>query len=176
MRVLCGHKGACNDDPAFSRAAYSVELPRHLFDWLFNSVNGYRAWYFRSAHDGLRNNARLIRALTPTLLDSAKIDTSFAGHSLDALTAKVWLAERGNEVSRECPGCEGEWSPPQDDTPELLNGRWDLSTDPRAKCGRKAPYLTKLRIFGGFLNANGDEWVAARKRHRSREIQNYGWS
>jgi hypothetical protein len=176
MRVLCGHLDPCKDDRAYSRAAYSIEMPRPLFDWLFNSKNGYRAWYFRSGYDGLRNNARLIRAITPALVDTATVDGSFARDSLDALTAKAWLAERGNEVCRECAGCDGEWSPPQDDTPEIRNGRWELSTDPRSKCGRKAPYLAKLRIFGGFLNSNSDEWVAERKRHRSRDIEEHGWS
>ena len=131
--------------------------------------------FFCSPFDGLRNNARLIRAIAPVLIETTdgKVDGSFARQSLDSLTAKVWLAENGNKVCRECPGCEGEWSSPQDDEPELRNGRWELCADKR---GRKAPYLTKLRVFGGFLNANRDEWVAARKRRHSHEIHDFGWS
>lgn len=178
MSILCGHVDRCQDNKPYSRIVFSIQVSRPLFDWIFNSANGYRAWFFRSPYDGLRNNARMIRILEPKLLESlsSEQDIELARDSLNSLSAKVWLAERGNEVCTECPECEGEWSSPQDDTPEILNRRWEVSPKTSAKSGRKAPYLTKLRVFGAFLNNHRDEWISERKRHRAKQIHDFGWS
>jgi hypothetical protein len=178
MSILCGHVDQCQDNNPYSRIVFSIQVSRPLFDWIFNSANGYRAWFFRSPYDGLRNNARMIRILEPKLLESlgSEQDIELARDSLNSLSAKVWLAERGNEVCMECPECAGEWSSPQDDTPEILNRRWEVSLKTSAKSGRKAPYLTKLRVFGAFLNNHRDEWISERKRHRAKQIHDFGWS
>lgn len=178
MAILCGHVDPCKDNTPYSRIVFSIQIPHPLFDWVFNSVNGYRAWFFRSPFDGLRNNARMMQMLEPVLLKSltSQKDKKLAQDSLNALSAKVWLAEKGSEVCEECPGCAGEWSSSSDDAPEILNRRWDVSSETNAKSGRKAPYLTKLRIFGAFLNDHCDEWISERKRHRAEQIHDFGWS
>ena len=116
--------------------------------------------------------------LEPKLLASlnGQSNLGFARDSLNSLSAKVWLAENGNEVCRNCAGCQGEWSSPRDDTAEILNRRWDESSEADAKSGRKAPYLTKLRIYGAFLSDQRDEWISKRKRHRATPIHKFGWS
>jgi len=99
----------------------------------------------------------------------------FAEESLKACSAKVWLAERGKEMG-DCTHCSGEWSTPQDDVAEILNDRWEKDTNVNARYGRKAPYLTKIRIFGAFLNDLYDEFIPTKKRFRANEIHKVGWS
>lgn len=178
MEILCGHIDPCKDNAEYKRIVFSIRIDKDLFDWIFNSVNGYRAWYFRSLYEGLRKNAQMIQMLEPKLLRFLNCQDYriFAQDSLNSLSAKVWLAENGNEVCTNCMGCRGEWSPPLDDSAEILNGHWETSPKTNAKRGRKAPYLKKLRIYGAFLNECGDEWISKRKRHRASEIQKYGWS
>jgi len=178
MNILCAHIDPSKDNPPFSRAVFSIRVSDQLFDWVFNSVNGFRAWFFRSPYDGLRQNARMIGELAPVLLESMKSTTErhLARDSLNSLSAKVWLAECGNEVCQDCAGCKGEWEPPKDDKPEILNGRWNLSREANAKYGQKAPRFTKLRVYGGFLNEQRDEWIPMRKRHRAQQIRDLGWS
>jgi hypothetical protein len=59
---------------------------------------------------------------------------------------------------------------------EIVNGRWECAASANAVRGRKAPFLTKIKIFGAFLNERHDEFISWRKRHRAREIYESGWS
>ena len=60
---------------------------------------------------------------------------------------------------------------------DILNGRWEHVRDRSyAQYGRKAPYLTKIRLSGGFINRDGHEWVSDKKRYRPQEIHEIGWS
>jgi hypothetical protein len=95
-----------------------------FFDLFFNSFNGYRGWYFRSPAEGLKVNAQLLRLLAPRLTElhtDEDMPMSLASMSLLASSAKCWLAEVGRG---RCPKCEGDWSIPIDDSPDILNGRW----------------------------------------------------
>jgi hypothetical protein len=76
----------------------------------------------------------------------------------------VWLAEAGVKL---CEGCDGEWTHPQSDAAEIRNDRWESASDVR---GRKAPLLSKIKIFGAFLNERHDEFTSWRKRYRAWEI------
>jgi hypothetical protein len=132
---------------------------------------GYRAAYYRSPFEGLAANQRALEVLLPMLLTAGESERSALGRafieeSLTIPSAKMWLAEKGKEVVRDCPGCTGEWSAPRDDEldPELLNGRWELREELPARWGSKAPYLTKLRILGAFLDSNHNEFIPAVKR------------
>ena len=174
MTVLCGHEQQCDDDRRFFRAVYCVQVPEELFDLFFNSANGYRASYYRSPYSGVEMNAAFIRSLGPALIASGvlgKVSHVDAHDSLASLSAKAWLAEKSLQL---CHKCLGEWSPPQDGIPEIENGRWEHAPPPRY--GSKAPYLTKIRVMGAFLNDNGDEFVPKRKRDRANRIHNEGWS
>lgn len=182
MRPLCWHSVPSVDMTiGFSRVTFCIHVGQPLFDLFFNSEQGYRASYFRNPDDGLRDNASFIASVSPVLIawgranGDASPDSFWrkAEEGLRRSSAKVWLAERGQQL---CARCQGEWTDPQDDTAEILNGRWERRDNPNARRGRKAPYLTKLRIFGAFLKANGDEFIAARKRLRAQQISSDGWS
>lgn len=178
MQILCGHKDPCKDNAAFSRRVYTIQISRELFDLVFNSAWGLRASFYRSAYDGLKDTARLISEAAPLLLQAQTIegDAEEARQSLSSPTAKVWLAECGNEPCRDCGGCKGEWTPSQDESAEIFNQRWESSTDPKARDGRKAPYFTKLRIYGAFLDSSHNEFTPERKRYRAMQLRDYGWS
>ena len=158
------------------RLVACLVIERPLFDLFFNSYNGYRGWYYRSPADDLRMNAQLLQVLAPHLADFQAhddISNDWALKSLLASSAKCWLAESGLQF---CPKCEGDWSRPKDDLPEILNGRWEIALTQNSRCGRKAPQLEKLRVMGGFIDQAGKQHIVERKINRAQEIHDVGWS
>lgn len=183
LTVLCCHISQVAGT-GFRRPVYSVAVNRDLFDQFFNSATGYRAEYFRSPWAGLRANTTFMRAVSPALLGSGPsealgLHVDFIRESLATPSAKVWLAENGKEVDPSCPGCQGEWSTASVGNPrvaEIRNNRWDVAQGVKSEWGRKAPYLTKLRIMGAFLDGQLNEFVPFDKRFRADEIHQFGWS
>jgi hypothetical protein len=112
---------------------------------------------------------RLIASDSPG--DRASLGSAFIEASLRSGSAKAWLTEQ-NEF---CTLCAGEF-PPKSDDGEILNGRWELDTSPQSRDGRRAPYLTKIKIMGASLNDGYDEFIPVRKRRRQWEIHACGWS
>ena len=198
MKVLCGHpdkRGAALlpdqdssaisgfDDPFpplneldFWRIVFTVRVPCTVFDWFFNSAHGYRASYFPSPEDGLRNNRILLETVLEKLLTSGQPVTAdpkareFATESLTSGSAKAWLTEFGKQF---CDKCAGECGHAQDDVPEIENGRWELV---KTRDGRKAPNGTKIQFKGAFLDGKRNELIPADKRHRAEDIFQYGWT
>lgn len=176
MRPQCTHVDPCDEAAGLRRIVCCISIGRDIFDLFFNSQNGYRGSYFHSPEEGMLVNSHLLNLLAPRL-------ASFKAHqdmtprmieqSLRAPSAKCWLAEVGKGF---CPTCAGEWTAPQDDTPEILNGRWEEGTTTNSRYGRKAPVQKQLRVIGAFVNEAGDEYVAPRKRARAQQIHDYGWS
>lgn len=183
MNVLCCHRSAIKGSN-FCRVAYCVELHKPLFDQFFNSEQGYRAAYFRSPWHGLSTNATFMAAVSPSLISNTLsgtcgLSSEFIRESLRTPSAKVWLAEHGKEVERNCAACRGEWSTGSAGdpaTPEISNDRWELAKSVKGSWGSKAPYLTKLRIMGAFLDERHNEFVPCDKRFRAEEIHAFGWS
>jgi hypothetical protein len=176
--VLCCHRQECDDDRDFSRAVCSLTIPQSLFDLFFNSVHGYRGSYYASPFVGIEANHNFICRLLPLIvsltdINSDGLTSAFAKESLTSLSAKVWLAEVGLGL---CRHCEGEWSPPADEAAEILNGRWNIEPSIYGRWGRKAPYYSKLRLIGGFLNARYDEYIPACKRRRAQTLHWSGWA
>lgn len=176
--VLCCHRQNCDDVPGFSRAVFNLRTSQRTFDLFFNSEHGYRGSYYLSPHEGLAANKTIIKQLSPLLLSWAEqhepmFDQVFTAESLSSLSAKMWLTEYGSHL---CAQCVSEWGNPTDNTAEILNDRWELADTPNARRGRKAPFLSKIRVSGAFLNERNDEIVPARKRHRATDINAGGWS
>jgi hypothetical protein len=178
MQHLCCHSQTCDENNAFVRIVYCLRISVDTFDLFYNSPNGYRGAYFRSPFEGLIANANLLRGLFPRIAAlserrASADDQAFVCESLSSTTAKVWLAEHGMGI---CEACEGEWGNPSDDAAEILNGRWDVEDSAFARRGRKAPRLTKVRVFGAFLDSRHNELVPNRKRYRANQIHQWGWS
>ena len=177
MEVLCCHSDTA-EISGFERVIYCIRVSQPSFDLLFNSGKGYRAAYYLSPHEGLQANDYIIRSLLSGLIasshtTSAEKENNFITESLSSPSAKVCLAEPQPGI---CANCNGEWVTPHDEAAEILNDRWELGESIYAKWGRKAPFLTKIRVIGAFLNAKHDEFVPERKRHRARHIYESGWA
>jgi len=179
MKILCAYEDPCKDQGGFIRVIYCIEISNPLFDFFFNSSCGYRSFYYISEYQGLEANRYLIDNLMSDLLKfNSPLEKDFAKESLKSDSAKVWLTEIPKEGETDhCELCSGEWTFATNREAEILNNRWEKDGDNDLSIwGRKAPYLTKLKIFGAFLNANGDEFIPSRKKHRSLDIHDYGWS
>jgi hypothetical protein len=173
--ILCGHSKEAHDYPGCFRIETCIQIDRPMFDCFFNSVSGYRAAYYRSPADGLRANEAIIRALAPRLLEVPELQQCLhvdPERSLAARSAKVWLAEPEKHL---CEKCRGDWNG-QGGPAEIENDRWEFSTIGNAVYGRTAPYLQKLRVFGGFLDFGGREVIPEGKVTRAEQISVCGWS
>lgn len=177
--IACFHREARGDDPSYLRADFCIVVATGLFDLVFNAQTGYRGAYFESPEVGLRTNRALIDGLAQTLLRWAAEyypgeDQNWIAESLSLASAKLWLAE---EPLCRCSKCKGEWSnKPDASALQIENDRWELAKHTHAEWGRQAPELTKLRIFGAFVNTEHREWVAPHKTDRARQIWEHGWS
>jgi hypothetical protein len=177
MEVLCCDVDPCGDADGFERVVYCIKVCPTLFDLFFNSKTGYRASYYHSPYYGLRANDYFIQALLPALVATDQTTgvktVQFIKESLTSPSAKVWLAEPQRGL---CSRCNGEWKEPKDGTAEILNDRWEHGDSSNARRGRKAPFFTKIRVLGAFMNARYDEFVPERKRHRAKDIHERGWA
>ena len=176
MGLRCCHWEARQDDNAYGRAVFCGVVASDMFDWFFNAATGYRGAFFESPDVGGRENRSIVDGLSSLLIAWAA-PHGYSGEvqrmqvSLAKPSAKVWLAE----YPGLCTLCSGEWNSSY--TPELReNSRWENSTHLHARWGTQAPQFTKIRVFGGFINAAHDDWLASHKAERASHIWEHGWS
>lgn len=174
---LCFHTEPKDGDPSYRRAVFCFVLTKTLFDLFFNAQTGYRGAYFDSPDSGLRVNRSIIDELSPILLQWGTTQApgerrAWIAESLSLSSAKIWLAEDPGLCSK----CRGEWSQSYKSPLTIVNGRWEIAEHTHAEWGRQAPELTKLRVFGGFVNTEHQEWVASHKTIRGLHIWKHGWS
>jgi hypothetical protein len=148
-----------------------------LFDWFFNATTGYRGAFFESASAGTQANRAFVDHLAPFLADWAigqqlDPDRQWVLASLAKSSAKAWLAE----YPGLCTMCAGEWSSSYGAELHIENSRWERSAHVHSAWGRQAPLLSKIRIFGGFVDAQQKEWLASHKTERAEHIWEHGWS
>lgn len=177
LRLECFHREERQDDSAYKRAVFCGRVRPQLFDWFFNASTGYRGAFFKSADEGTQANRALLDRLTMFLTDWAIAsqhdpDRQWVLASLTKPSAKAWLAE----YPGHCAKCAGEWSPSYNAELQIENARWEWSSHVHAAWGRQAPWFSKIRIFGGFIDAQGSEWLAPHKEGRATHIWEHGWS
>lgn len=175
MEILCCHYQVCDDHRDFGRVIYCLRVSEDLFDLFFNSPYGYRGAYFRSVTDGIAANQAFMEIIAPRLIPKTehgalREEKDWLRESLTSYSSKVWLAENSLGL---CPHCDGEWAASADNSPEMLNGRWD-KVGP--SYGRKAPRLTKIRVFGAFFDDRKNEFIPSSKRKRPWDIHSCGWA
>jgi hypothetical protein len=173
--LLCTHEGRCTDNVNYYRVEACLAVSPDTFDIFFNGRTGYRGLYFDSADAGGAANHSLIAALAGKQLDDSALRC--VGHidgrrSLAGDSAKVWLAEVGKG---RCDSCRGEWRS-HSGPPDISNDRWEHSELPNAQYGRTAPKLSRIRLFGAFIDSRGSEWVPPSKVNRAAHIHLCGWS
>lgn len=183
LEVLCCHKSQIQGTD-YKRPVYTIQIAETLFDQFFNASYGYRAAFYRSPGAGMDANHLFLNAIAAQLLKAranvgVDMRAELIEQSLATPSAKAWLAEAGKEPARDCPACKGEWSTSNCGAAELAevqNGRWELAAGIKAEWGRKAPFLTKLRVMGAFLDNRYNELVPHDKRARAQDIHSFGWS
>jgi hypothetical protein len=178
MNVVCFHRDTKQRDNSYARAAFCADVGPTLFDAFFNAATGYRGAYFESPENGLAANRLLINALSPALTawalsNCVNTNKEWLIESLSLPTAKAWLAE---DTVALCANCAGGWSASYVSDLRIANGRWEQSGHAHAAWGRQAPGLTKIRVFGGFVNGDHQEWIADHKRERAHQIWEHGWT
>lgn len=175
--IACYHRDQGQSDSSYARAVFCGVVEPNLFDWFFNAQTGYRGAYFQSPEAGIAFNRNLIDASIPALTTWAASRygadaAAWSLKSLSASSAKAWLAEHPGL----CAQCAGEWSSSHAADLSIQNGRWEQADHTHSEWGRQAPIFTKIRIFGGLINADGKEWIAPHKLTRSADISANGWT
>jgi hypothetical protein len=172
--VVCVHEKEACDALGFFRLEACLTVHPNTFDLFFNAENGYRGQYFISPHHGILGNRALIDAVAPAVLAGPGTDQFRHVRpegSIGQFSAKAWLGEPGKH---SCAKCTGDWS--GDGGKDIANGIWENSILPNSTYGCTAPYLGKIRVFGGFINSNGDEFLSPDKWKRAQHIAECGWS
>ncbi|AZC63263.1 hypothetical protein PCL1391_2545 [Pseudomonas chlororaphis subsp. piscium] len=177
LKLKCFHREPCQDDAAYMRAVFCGSVSHELFDWFFNASTGYRGAFFESPDAGSRANRRLVEQLADFLTEwviahGLYPDRQWVLASLAKPSAKAWLAEHPGI----CDQCKGEWNTSYISGLQIENARWELSSHVHSAWGRQAPQLSKIRIFGGFIDAQQKEWLASHKTERDKDIWEHGWS
>lgn len=176
LKLECFHREPAGNRE-YKRAVFCGSVGPQLFDWFFNASTGYRGSYFKSASEGVEANRVLINQLTPFLVEwvvaqQLDPDRQWVLSSLAQPSAKAWLAEHPGL----CAKCGGEWHASSSAELQIENSRWECSAHTLSAWGRQAPQLSKIRIFGGFIDFQHHEWLAHNKTRRATDIWEYGWS
>jgi hypothetical protein len=177
LKLECFHREPRQDNHAYERAVFCGSVSLQLFDWFFNASTGYRGAFFDSVSAGTQANRALVDNLTPFLAEWAIAeqldpDRQWVLASLAKPSAKAWLAE----FPGLCDKCAGEWSPSYSAEVQIENSRWECSTHVHSAWGRQAPQLSKIRVFGGFIDLQQNEWLASHKAERAKHIWEHGWT
>lgn len=177
LDLKCFHREPRYDDDTYKRAVFCGTVDYGLFDWFFNASTGYRGAYFRSPSAGNQANRALVDQLAPFLVgwiaaNQLDSDPQWVLSSLAKPSAKLWLAE----YPGLCANCKGEWSLSYHAELQIENTRWECSSHVHSAWGRQAPQLSKVRVFGGFIDAQQNEWLASHKSDRANHIWEHGWS
>lgn len=171
------------DVGGFSRIKMTLRpvspIGERAMDHLFNGNGGLRYSYAIAPVVGELANRYLLRALAPPCMEAWSVlddlHRGIAEASYSALSAKIWPAEIGLRLQ-----------PPAKAEVAIAFPRWTQaalawSRDPQRESylsglGIQAPPPTRFEIKGGFINAEGTEYVPKSKDHRAEDIYHWGWS
>jgi hypothetical protein len=162
------------------RAVFRVSVPERDYDAFFNSPVGYRAQFCVGVANGEKCNrdtlAGFEQACLAALRRQANLDVSeeFVTASVRAEGAKVWINES------DLAGLEGihiEYPPWIAKYHAASVGTMaEQEARSLAFAGVLAPRGIALEIKGGWITANGHEWLDPSKASRSQEIRDYGFT
>lgn len=172
LKLMCFHRESRHDDEAYKRAVFCGSVSHEIFDWFFNASTGYRGAFFESPDAGSRANRWFVDELADFLTDwviaqGLDPDRRWVMESLAKPSVKAWLAEYPDL----CEKCTGEWCSSDTSELQIENDRWEHSTHVYSLWGRQAPRLSKIRIFGGFFDAQQNEWLATHKTERQMHLE-----
>jgi hypothetical protein len=172
------------------RTSWTIPLDGELLDKFFNGLMGIRAQYYVSPYHGRAQNALLISGLRGPLLELAgpndPANAALTKLSLDAPSAKTWIAERnrhGTKILRTSDPTLSE---------EEIKNDW-LQTARALKAGAieanqyqvyvaalsgvQAPIADQFVVKGGWITAEDRcEYVTPDKRDRDMQLFMFGFT
>jgi len=154
------------------RPAVSLSVDAETFDAFFNSPGGYRAQYLCDPDHGQAANGQLLRALEPVLTNAViercgekRLSRERIRNTFLANSAKIWPDEETLDFAEA--------------TIDLAIERWKQPCDwinAPQHAGLWAPEGTRLKVFGAFIDAYGNEIVSRKKIRRRFDIHECGFS
>jgi len=182
-----GEKGTLGSVKGCLRPNFKIETSSKAFDEFFNGRSGYRAAYYVDPEEGVRTNESFLSRLVESLVAYALshpagqyIDEGTLRRSLALPSAKVWLDEDGFSFDHalRMDILVPEWGAAANDAVAAFgrNERPDPPEKEKAIWGVRAPAGCRLDVKGAFVATDGVEQIALDKRHRSKEIHEYGFS
>ena len=158
------------------RTFFRLRVGKTAYDAFLNSPVGYRAQYCISVENGLKQNRRLLEAVTPLCLESIKEREKQERErilaSLSAIDAKVWVNDKDWPDIDEIHINYGPWVAKAKASTKGTMAEQTARTN--AAIGVLAPEGSHLEIKGGWLTPDNHEWRDPDKTQRAEEIRDYG--
>ena len=159
------------------RIFFKVCVGKTAYDAFFNSPIGYRAQYCMDIENGLKQNRRLMEALTPLCLKAIeeKGDTYLRKEVLMSLLgtdAKVWINDKDWPDLDEIHINYAPWVAKVKNAREGTMAERAARTN--AEIGVLAPENTHIEIKGAWLTPDNHVWRDPSKAQRAQEIRDYG--
>jgi hypothetical protein len=162
----------------YRRIFFRLHVGKTAYDAFFNSPVGYRAQYCINIENGLKQNRRLIEAVTPLCLESIKKKGEHEHArekvlaSLSGTDAKVWINDRDWPDIDEIHINYAPWVTKAKKANEGTMAEQVARTN--AAVGVLAPENIHLEIKGAWLTSDNREWRDPGKAQRAEEIRDYG--
>lgn len=162
----------------YCRIFFRLHVGKTAYDAFFNSPVSYRAQYCISVDNGLKQNRRLIEAITPLCLESVKergeqeYPREKVLASLSGADAKVWINDNDWPDIDEIHINYAPWVAKAKAANKGTMAEQVARTN--AAVGVLAPENTYLEIKGGWLTPDNREWRDLDKAQRAEEIRDYG--
>ena len=158
----------------YRRVFFRIRVAETAYDAFLNSPVGYRAQYCRGIENGLRQNRRLIEAVTPLCVQSIseKNQEGMVLASLSGTDAKVWINDKDWPDIDEIHINHAPWVAKAKNANKGTMAEQVARTN--AAIGVLAPVNTHLEIKGAWLTPDNHEWRDPGKAKRAEEIRDYG--
>jgi len=168
----------CRKNSEYHRIFFRLRVGKTAYDAFFNSPVGYRAQYCMDIENGLKQNRRLIEAVTPLCLQSIK-ERGENGYprekvlaSLSGTDAKVWINDKDWPAIDEIHINYAPWVAKAKNASMGTMAEQVARTN--AAIGVLAPEYTHIEIKGAWLTPDNREWRDPDKAQRAEEVHDYG--
>jgi len=160
----------------YRRAFFRLHVREVVYDAFLNSPVGYRAQFCRGIENGLKQNRRLIEAVTPVCLKSIsernQEEREMVLASLSGTDAKVWINDKDWPDIDEIHIIHEPWIAKAKNANKGTTAEQVARTN--AAIGVLAPVNTHLEVKGAWLTRDNREWRDPDKARRAEEIRDYG--
>lgn len=173
------------------RASWAIRIDSILLDKFFNGRMGIRAQYYVSPYHGAAMNARLLSAIRNRLFELAQVtatsdDQRLVQLSLDAPSAKVWIAEndlngqkiiRASDLTLTGEELQNDWLDLARALKDGEIGEDQFQLYSAAFQGVRTPIPDQLEIKGAWITREDRrDYVTPDKRDRDTQVFMFGFT